>query len=285
MPALQLDLESIRTLIAVVDHEGMTNAARHLNLSQSAVSHKIKRLEEKVGRPLLIRDGHDIRPNRDGTALIEDGRAMLELHDRAAARLVYDELSGTVRIGANQDFYAENLTAILGRFSRVYPDAIVQFAFASTEVLTGQIDRGEIDLAIIQVTDEQLRPDDVILWTDQMCWVTSSQWDHPKAPVPLVSFGEDCFYQMTGRPQLRDAGLDYFVSFSGASTSAIVAAVEAGLGVGLVLSQYLTDRIVEWHPPVELEPLPRIHQILRTVPGENPAVNQALTELIARELR
>lgn len=284
MPALQLDLESIRTLIAVVDHDGMTNAARYLNLSQSAVSHKIKRLEEKVGRPLLIRDGHDIRPNRDGSALIEDGRAMLELHDRAAARLVYDQLTGPVHIGANQDFYAENLTAVLGRFSRLHPNAIVQFEFASTEQLSEQIDRGEIDVAIIQVIDEQLRSDDVVLWTDQLCWVTSSQWDHPTTPVPLISFGEDCFYQVTGRPQLQNAGLDYFVSFAGSSTSAILAAVEAGLGVGLVLSQYLTDRIIEWIPPVELESLPRIHQVLRTVPGENPEATRALTELIAREV-
>ena len=283
MPALQLDLESIRTLIAVVDYEGMTSAAQYLNLSQSAVSHKIKRLEEKVGRPLLIRDGHDIRPNRDGIALIEDGRAMLELHDRAAARLTYDELTGQVRIGANQDFYAENLTAVLGRFSRIHPNAVVQFAFASTEQLSEQIDRGEIDLAIIQVIDDQLRPDDVVLWTDQLCWVTSNQWDHPTAPVPLISFGEDCFYQVTGRPQLKTAGLDYFVSFSGSSTTAILAAVEAGLGVGLVLSQYLSDDIVEGEPPMPLEPLPRIHQVIRTVPGENPDVNRALTEVIARE--
>ncbi len=283
MPALQLDLESIRTLIAVVDHDGMTNAARHLDLSQSAVSHKIKRLEEKVGRPLLIRAGHAIRPNRDGMALIEDGRAMLELHDRAAARLVYDKLTGQVRIGANQDFYAERLTAVLARFSRLHPDAIVQFAFASTEELSKQIDRGDLDLAIIQVIDEQLRTDDVVLWTDQLCWVTSSHWDHPSPPVPLISFGEDCLYQVTGRPQLDAAGLDYFVTFSGSSTTAVLAAVEAGLGVGLALSQYLSDRIVEWSPPTELEPLPRIHQVLRTVPGENPKVTRALTELLARE--
>lgn len=285
MPALQLDLESIRTLIAVVDHGGMTNAARHLDLTQSAVSHKIKRLEERAGRPLLIRDGHAVRPNRDGLALIQDGRTMLELHDRAAARLVYDKISGLVRIGANQDFYTHRLTAVLGRFSRLHPDAIVQFAFATTEQLAQQIDRGEIDLAIIQVIDEQLRPDDVVLWSDQICWVTSSQWDPPSAPVPLISFGEDCLYELTGRPQLESAGLDYFVTFSGSSTLTVLAAVEAGLGVGLVTSHYLSEEIVEWSPPIDLDPLPRIHQVLRTVPGENPEVTRALTDLLARELQ
>ena len=51
---MQLDVESVRTLIAVLDHGGMTAAADALGMSQSAVSWKIKRLEERVGRDLLI---------------------------------------------------------------------------------------------------------------------------------------------------------------------------------------------------------------------------------------
>ncbi len=282
---VQLDLESIRTLIAVVDQGGMTSAAHQLGLSQSAVSHKIKRLEAKAGRPLLIRDGHDIRPNRDGLALVEDGRAMIQLHDRAAARLYTSELSGQVRLGANQDFDVEGLATVLGRFRQLHPKAVIQFVFESTDDLTGMIDNGEIDLAIIQVVDEDLRTDDVVLWTDQLCWVTSDWCGCDTQPVPLASFGEDCFYQRLGRPILEEAGVDWFVSFSGASSSAIIAAVEAGLGVGLVTSRYLSENVVEWKPPVELSPLPEVHQILRTVPGENPDVNRALIDVIGRELR
>ena len=84
---MQLDIESIRTFLAVLDHGGMTRAAEHLELSQSAVSWKIKRLEAKVGRPLLVRDGHTIRPSFEGRNLIDDARLMVELHDRAVSRL------------------------------------------------------------------------------------------------------------------------------------------------------------------------------------------------------
>ena len=65
MVALHLDVESLRAYLAVLDTGGMTRAAERLGMTQSAVSWKIKRLEERLGRPLLIRDGHAVR---DGLA-------------------------------------------------------------------------------------------------------------------------------------------------------------------------------------------------------------------------
>jgi len=100
---MNLDVESLRTLLAVLDHGGMTAAAKHLDLSQSAVSWKIKRLEERVGKALLIRDGHSLRPTSEGRALIDDARTIVEVHDRAVCRLRMSELSGTVRLGSNTE--------------------------------------------------------------------------------------------------------------------------------------------------------------------------------------
>lgn len=56
LETMQLDVESLRTFATVLDLGGMTRAAEALDVSQSAVSWKIKRLEEKVGRDLLIRE-------------------------------------------------------------------------------------------------------------------------------------------------------------------------------------------------------------------------------------
>ena len=96
---VQLDVESLRTLIAVLDWGSMTRAAQQLGMSQSAVSWKIKRLEQRVGRPLLIRDGHDLRPTRDGSALLDDARSIVEIHDRAVQRLSSPEFTGRIRVG------------------------------------------------------------------------------------------------------------------------------------------------------------------------------------------
>ena len=69
---MQLDIESLRVYLTVLDAGGMTRAAERLHMGQSAVSRKVSRLEERVGQSLLIRDGHTLRPTRAGRALLPD---------------------------------------------------------------------------------------------------------------------------------------------------------------------------------------------------------------------
>ena len=283
--ALQLDVESLRTLIAVVDHGGMTRAAEHLHLSQSAVSWKIKRLEEKVGRPLLVREGHSIRPNRDGQALIDDGRQMVELHDRAVLRLQRAELTGRVRLGANGDVGVQRLVNVLGGFRRIHPGAHVQFTVTSTEDLTDMVEEGRVDLALLQMTAANIGPDDTVLWSEQLRWARAAWEKHDESPVALVTYGDRCFYQGIAQPILERGGYDHYVAFAGSATPAIQGAVEAGLGIGLLTDRYVTDDMAIWEPGDDLEPLPEAHQVVRTVPGENPDIVAALTDVIVHELR
>ena len=56
---LRIDIESMRAFVAVVEFGAFVGPPDQLDLTPSAVSWKIKRLEERVGKPLLIRDGHD----------------------------------------------------------------------------------------------------------------------------------------------------------------------------------------------------------------------------------
>jgi len=187
MAAVQLDVESLRALLAVLDNGGMTRAAGQLNLTQSAVSWKVKRLEERVGRPLLIREGHAIRPTRDGRALIDDARRLVDIHDRAVARLRSSELTGTVKVGSNEEVDAERMASLLGRFRLAHPQASIEFIIDHTEHLAKKVDAGEIDVAVIQVDDHDLRRDDVVLWTDVLRWVSSCEatYDEGRAPASI----------------------------------------------------------------------------------------------------
>lgn len=282
---VHLDVESLRTFLAVLDYGGMTRAAEHLLQSQSSVSWRIKRLEERVGRPLLIRDGHSFRPTRDGRALISDARTIVELHDRAVARLQSSELSGTVRLGANEEFGAPRMAAVLGRFRLLHPGATVEFIVDSSESLTSALDNAQLDVAVIQVNDDRLRHDDVVLWTDELKWVTGSETPFDEGIVPLVTFGEDCFYRAMTEPLLTANGIEHTAAFSVPSSVGIVAAVEAGLGVAVLGSRFLGGDIVEWERGAALGALPCVHQVARAVPGEHPVVAAALIEAISTELQ
>ena len=222
MADLQLDVESLRTYLAVLDTGGMTRAAERLDVTQSAVSWKIKRLEERVGRPLLIRDGHTVRPTRDGRALLDDARTIVELHDGAVWRLRSPELTGKIKLGSNEEIDATHIASLLGRFKRSHPNATIEFVIDHTERLATLVDSGMIDVALMQVTDEQLRNDDTVLWTDDLHWVTSSEWTYDEGTVPLVTFGDLCFYRKLSEPILDAAGIDHTNAFSGSATRGVL---------------------------------------------------------------
>ncbi len=282
--AMQLDIESLRALLAVLDHGGMTAAAKRLNMGQSAVSRKIQRLEDRVGRPLLIRDGHTLRPTRDGRALLADARQMVELHDRSVARLNTSDLTGMVKLSCNGEVDTAQVASLLGTFKCQHPGAQVEFRLDHSGNLIDWVDTGEIDVAVFQLIADQVRPTDIVLWTEQIHWATSITAPFADGAVPLIDFGDHCYYNEFTLGILERGGIDHDVVFSAASSIDVCSAVRAGIGIAVLSDRYITDDIVYWKPPTELEALPKVSQVIRIVPGERPDAVAALVETIQAEL-
>ena len=280
---VQLDVESLRTLIAVLDWGSMTRAAQQLGMSQSAVSWKIKRLEQRVGRPLLIRDGHDLRPTRDGSALLDDARSIVEIHDRAVQRLSSPEFTGRIRVGSNEEVGATRLAGILGRLKLLHPAATIEFVVDQSRQLTPQLERGRIDVAVIQVTEEEVRPDDIVLWAEELRWATHRDMPYDEGVVPLITYGANGFYRPVSEPILERHGVRYRYTITAPTSASVRAAVEAGLGVAVLGERFLEGDVVEWGLAADLDPLPRSCQIIRTVDGERSEIAQALIESITDE--
>lgn len=281
---MHLDIESIRTFLAVIDHGGMTRAAEQLDMSQSAVSWKIKRLEAKVGRPLLLRDGHTVRPSFEGRNLIDDARMMVELHDRAVSRLRSSELNGVVRIGSNEGLDAVQMASVLGRFQRDHPLASIEFVVNRTGELMRLVDHGEIDVALIQVDDASRQPDDVSLGEDRLIWASGRKTTFDEGTVPLVTFGESCFYRPLSEPLLVSAGIEYNVAISVQTSLGVRAAIEAGLGVGVLAHRYIHDDVIQWPRSSQLPDLPYVEQVARLAPGARFDTIDALLEAIVDEV-
>jgi DNA-binding transcriptional LysR family regulator len=281
---VQLDVESLRTFVAVLDHQSMTRAAKQLNLTQSAVSWKIKRLEARVGRPLLIRNGRALRPSREGKVLAADARAIVDAHDRAVARLGSSQLAGKVRLGSNEEITASRMVSVLGRFNRVHPDAWIEVVVDSSRQLAAMIDGGELDVAVLQVAGDELRDDDTVLWTEELAWVTSSDAPYEDGSVPLVGFGDHCNYQAVSEPLLDAAGLDHWIAFSGQTSAGVMGAVAAGLGVAVVATRFIDGDIVEWRPGAALGALPPMYQVARIDCDDLSPLTVALVGAIVDEV-
>lgn len=280
---MQLDIPSLRALLAVLDHGGMTRAGEELGLSQSAVSWKIRRLEERVGRPLLVRDGHSVRPTKDGEEIVGYARTIVDLHDEAVARLVASDLVGRVRIGANEETSVTQLADLLGRFDRVHPGAKVELHIDRSPALAARISAGDLDVAVFEVTEAAALPADRVLWTYDIGWIVSPMAPPFDPPVPLVSFGSDCPYYALATAALDRVGVAHRLSFSGPSNTSVEAAVRAGLGVAVMSLPQVGEGLVRWQPDGDPgPPLPVMAQVVRTARGEgNPVVDALVDELVA----
>ena len=192
---MRLDIESLRAVKTVADAGGVTRAAERLHLTQSAVSHKIKRLEDRIGRPLFRRYDGGWGPTEDGVQLLRYAERLLAVHDEAVARLGSRELSGALRLGITEDTTGAGIAGILGRFARVHPKVSLSARVEQSLVLLERVKRGEIDLAVMQVFEKDVSPSDRVLWRDDLVWAQSPDFEPPADnALPFVSFDQRCLY-------------------------------------------------------------------------------------------
>jgi DNA-binding transcriptional LysR family regulator len=275
---MQLDVESLRAFITVLDLGGMTAAANELGISQSAVSWRIKRLEERVGRDLLMRDGRRFSPSRDGRELLEYARTLVATHDAAVTRLSATGLEGSVRLGSTEEASALCTGAVCGRFSRIHPNVNLEFHVDRSSVLASMVAANQLDVAVLQLRVHDVQANDTVLWHDTLVWVSSPDWTYDEGAVPLITFGQDGFYRPIAEAALRDANISHRVAFSGPSAASVLSAVSAGIGVALLSSRSVSGDVIQWPRSSAVEHAQPVVNIARAARG---ATSEVAAELLA----
>lgn len=236
---VRLDIDSLRALRSVVDAGSFTAAAAELALTQSAVSWKIKRLEERVGNPLLVRDGKAIRPTEIGNELLFHADKILAAHDDAVASLTRRSLSGTVVLGCNDEPELTVIADIIRSFRKEHPLVGVHTRIAPSSVLKRRLVSGEIDIALLQILEVDQTDEDLVVSRDRLAWFAAEDLKIPTSRiVPLITFGPNCFYEPVAAARLSESGLHYEVTVECENSIGVFSAVEAGLGVALLNSKH-----------------------------------------------
>jgi DNA-binding transcriptional LysR family regulator len=230
-----LDIDSMRALAMIAESGGITRAAQRLNLSQSAVSHKMKRLENKLNRSLFTRSEGKFALSTDGERLLDYARRMVRLHDEACASFHQSDLAGELRLGITEDVSAPGMAQILSSFSTSFPHVSLTSRVAHTPELVRWLHSGEIDMALIEVFEADLLATDHILGRQQIGWLQAQDFilDHSQ-PIPFVTYHKDCFYKVWAEQALARSGRSLRVVFECPSIDGMVNAVRSGLGIGLV---------------------------------------------------
>jgi len=280
--SLRLEIPHLRAFVTVARLQSFTRAAETLNLTQSAVSWQVRRLEERIGRTLLSRGTTAIGLTPHGRDFLADAMRVLSAHDQAIDSLRRSDLAGRVRFGCAEDLIAERLSDVLSRFQRLHPGVRLEVVVDASLVLKRRVESGDLDSAIVQ--QEAGGPAGQFLWREQPLWVGAPDARiGEERPLPLVTFGKDCVYRAAAAAALEAAGIDWYPVLECSSVAGVRAAVAAGIGVGVLAERHFDNATP---PLVELTSLPLLSEndfIL--LGGKANAALAALTELMLQKLR
>ena len=226
-----LDVDLLKTFLAIADNGSFTRAAEEVHKTQSAISMQMKRLEELLGVPLFAKDGRMSRFTPDGERLVDYARRIVSFNDEVVSVFTKPELTGTIRFGTPDDYAEKFLPEILARFARTHPLITVDVDCVGSSELFARVKRGEMDLALVThgcdiVTDEPVR-------REQLVWVTSMRHcAHMAEVVPLAVSHAGCEWRSKVLKSLDKQGRKYRVAYSTPNSNAVNAAVMQGLAVG-----------------------------------------------------
>ena len=226
---MNLDLDLLRTFVAVADLNTFAAAAAAVCRTQSAVSQQMQRLEQLVGKELFARHGRNKLLTEHGIQLLGYARKILRFNDEACASLMYSNVQGILTIGVTEDTAETLLPYVLNRITTLYPKLTIDIRINPTEEIFAMLEREEVDLvlatnAVGDVVSQVLR-------TSPTLWFCAADYAfrHGEA-LPLVLQDEPNPFREMAIEHLDKIGTPWRISYVAASLSAVKVAVKSGLG-------------------------------------------------------
>lgn len=230
LPIINLDLDLLRTFVAVVDLNTFGAAAVAVCRTQSAVSQQMQRLEQLVGKELFARHGRNKLLTEHGHQLLGYARKILRFNDEVCTCLIHSNIEGVLVIGASDDIADTLLPFLLNRVIAVYPRLSIDVRVLRSSVIAGMLNNGELDLAVARdmISDHP----DINLRTSPTLWYCSADYQfQANQAVPLVVRDEPSCFRTMATKYLTQVGIPWRISYVASSLSAVKAAVRAGLGI------------------------------------------------------
>lgn len=239
MRLVNLPIDNLRTLVAVVDLGSYTRAAERIGRSQPAVTLQIQKLQELAGCRIMKGGGRDFQLTEDGELLLRYARQILRLNDEIASRLQRRKPEGVVRIGLPTDYAVAFLQRVLTNFLEKHKDVQLEISCQLSAVTMQRLADDELDLAIAMYSDRQ---NDCLAysWSERPIWVTAENSDtHRKNPVPIAAHDKGCEYRERMIRALDSIGRPWRIVYVSPGISGLQEAVKSGFGVSALTRRTL----------------------------------------------
>ena len=276
-----LDLNQVRTFLAVVDHAGFSRAAHALETKQPVISQQVRRLEADLGRRLLARSHAKTVPTSDGLRFLPYARALVRTEARARASIE----NGTLTVAASSNIGTYLLPNILSAYRSQTAAPAIELLIGTNTDAAHHIESGTADIALMEWWDGRSGFDAQIWAREDLVVIVASS--HPWAARQSIRkddlFGETLIggEAGTGTGHLLQelfgaSSKDLKVGLTLGSTAAVKEAVKAGLGISIVMSGSVREDAANGF----LVPLPfanatLVKDLYAVLPSDQPETSDA----------
>jgi DNA-binding transcriptional LysR family regulator len=262
-----LDLDAVQAFVRIAELGSFTRAAEAMRTTQSAVSLKLKRLEDMLGCRLVERTPRSVELSARGADFLDHARELLEVHERAFAVLAGARKRLT--IGISDHVAGPELPALIARMNAQDPQLLIEIRIGSSGALLQSFDRRELDTVMVRL--HAGRSDGDVLADEPFRWFAAPGWKpRPGEPLPLATMAEPCGVRALAGQLLDAAGVPWTEIFVGGGVAAVAAAVTAGLGVAALAPRMVPLGAVDVGPRLGLPALPRLPVVLHTRVKDGP---------------
>jgi DNA-binding transcriptional LysR family regulator len=258
----KLDIDAVHAFVLVADLHSFTRAGEAMDSTQSAVSLKIRRLEEGLGRRLLERTPRRVRLSADGEAFLGSARALVDAHRQAVH--AFAEPRRRLVIGISHHLVGAELAQILRRIQEAERGVVVEMRVSTSRDVFEAFERGAVDVAVV-IRNDNRRLDGEVIFEVPFCWMAAPDFVHHSGePIPLAMQGETCVVRRMAVGALDAAGMAWREAFVGGGMLTIAAAAAAGLGVAALARRVAPADLVDVGRRFGLPVLPAREAVLLT---------------------
>jgi DNA-binding transcriptional LysR family regulator len=276
--ARNLDMTALRAFVAVAECGGVTKAAGVLNLTQSAVSMQIKRLEESMGRGLFHRGGRKLTLTGEGEQVLSYARRLLTLNDELLARLSDEACAGELVLGMPDDIVYPHIPGVMKRLAREFPRTRINLLSGYSTSLRERFESGEYD--VILTTEDKPDPSAEVLTECDLVWIGAENGTAWQQRPLRLALEEHCIFRPLALNVLDRAAIPWEMGSSGRNCEVMGATAAADLAVTVRLRWAVPEGCTVIEPGNALPDLGRIRIAMYTRSSGNP-----VAEALAAQLR
>lgn len=228
-----LDIDAVQAFVLVADLASFTRAAEAAGTTQSAVSLKLKKLEQRLGARLVERTPRLVRLSGEGAAFLDRARDLLAAHERAIRR---ESLAQRLKIGISEHAAGPELAPLIARINAYDPALRLDVQIGFSRTLLDAFDDGALDAVVVR--REAGRRDGEKLLQDRFGWFAAPTFRrHAGEPLRLATLAQPCGVHALSTRALDAAKIKWVEAFVGGGIAAVSAAVTAGLGVAALAAR------------------------------------------------